>query len=68
MKDGRPSGDSQILLTGFIGTEKILSPEDARYRAMGLTEMPDGSILVVDSVQGKIWKLSRDKGAEVRPR
>lgn len=50
-------GDWQVFADGFAGVpgeENTLEPE---YRPTGLTIGPDGSLYVVDSVQGKIWRI-----------
>lgn len=52
-----PSGDWEIFATGFAGVENIASPRDAKYRPCGLAQGPDGSIYVVDSNKGKIWRI-----------
>ena len=59
-KDGMPSGDWEIFADDFGGEpgEEIISPRDAEYRPCGLAIGPDGSIYVVDSVKGKVWKIS----------
>ena len=57
MKDGKPSGDWEIFAEGFIGSDSILSSGDARYRPCGLAEGPDGSLYVVDSQVGRLWRI-----------
>jgi glucose/arabinose dehydrogenase len=56
-KDGKPSGDYQIFADGFAGTDKLVSPGDARFRAMGLAEGPDGALYIGDTQQGRIWRV-----------
>lgn len=56
--DGKlPSGDWEIFADGFAGTETIMSTRDAEYRPCGLAQGPDGSLYVVDSIKGKVWKI-----------
>jgi glucose/arabinose dehydrogenase len=56
--DGRkPSGDWQIFADGFAGDSVINSTSDAVYRPCGMAQGPDGSLYVVDSNQGKIWRI-----------
>jgi glucose/arabinose dehydrogenase len=56
--DGRnPSGDWQIFADGFAGKSVINSTSDAVFRPCGLAQGPDGSLYVVDSNQGKIWRI-----------
>jgi glucose/arabinose dehydrogenase len=52
-----PSGDYEIFATGFAGTDTLESPADARYRATGLAQGPDGSIYVTDDNVGRVWKI-----------
>jgi len=56
--EGLPSGDMEIFANGFAGVDVINSPGDARYRPMGLTQGPDGSLFVSDSEKGRIWKIT----------
>ena len=52
-----PSGDWEIFADGFAGTETIMSTRDAEHRPCGLAQGPDGSLYVVDSIEGKIWRI-----------
>jgi glucose/arabinose dehydrogenase len=52
-----PSGDWEIFADGFAGTDTINSTRDAKYRPCGLAQGPDGSLYVVDSNKGKIWRI-----------
>ena len=52
-----PSGDWEIFADGFAGASTINSTGDARFRPCGLAEGPDGSLYVVDSNKGKIWRI-----------
>jgi glucose/arabinose dehydrogenase len=52
-----PSGDWEIFADGFAGVENIISTRDAVYRPCGLAQGPDGSLYVVDSNKGKIWRI-----------
>jgi glucose/arabinose dehydrogenase len=52
-----PSGDWEIFADNFDGLEKVMSPGDALHRPCGLAQAPDGSIYVVDSREGKVWKI-----------
>lgn len=56
-KGDNPSGNWEIFADHFAGAGKILSPGDARHRPCGLAEGPDGSMYVVDSVKGKVWRI-----------
>ncbi len=52
-----PSGDWEIFADGFAGQDVINSTRDAEYRPCGLAQGPDGSLYVVDSNEGKIWRI-----------
>jgi glucose/arabinose dehydrogenase len=52
-----PSDDWEIFANGFAGSETITSTRDAVYRPCGLAQGPDGSLYVVDSNKGKIWRI-----------
>jgi glucose/arabinose dehydrogenase len=56
-KDGKPSGDYEVFAEGFAGGAEIKSANDAKARPMGLAQAPDGSILITDSVKGKVWRV-----------
>ncbi len=56
--DGQnPSGDWEIFADGFAGVETVESTGDAEYRPCGLAQGPDGSLYVVDSNKGKVWRI-----------
>lgn len=57
-KDGKPSGDWEVLATGFAGSDEITSPGQAVYRPCGLAEGPDGALYVSDDAKGNIWKIT----------
>lgn len=46
-----------VFADGFAGKDSIKKHSEAKYRPMGLAEMADGSLLIADSVQGKIWQI-----------
>lgn len=54
-KDGLPSGPYEVFADGFIG--QGTGPGDARFRAMGLAQGPDGALYISDSQQGRIWRV-----------
>ena len=58
MKNGSPSGPWEIFAEGFTGKEVIMSTGEAQYRPCGLAMLPDGSLLVSDSREGRVWKIS----------
>jgi glucose/arabinose dehydrogenase len=56
--DGRPSGPSRDILTGFLSPD-----ERASYgRPVGVTIGPDGSLLVADDVGDVIWRVTGAPG------
>lgn len=57
MKDGKPSGNWEIFADGFKGPKPLQSPGDAVFRPCGLSEGPDGSLYVVDSQVGRVWRI-----------
>jgi glucose/arabinose dehydrogenase len=61
MKDGKPNGDYEVFADGFAGDMPDNSPNNARYRPVGLALAPDGSMYVVDSVKGRIWHIAYQK-------
>jgi len=52
-KDGKPSGPLEDFLTGFI-----VSVSEVYGRPVGVTIMPDGSLLLADDEGGKLWRMS----------
>ncbi|MBA4158201.1 MAG: PQQ-dependent sugar dehydrogenase [Gemmatimonadetes bacterium] len=57
MSGGSPAGDWEVFADGFAGRETIPSPGEAQYRPMGLAQAPDGTLYVVDSKEGRIWRV-----------
>ncbi|HKK45485.1 MAG TPA: PQQ-dependent sugar dehydrogenase [Balneolaceae bacterium] len=53
----KPSGDYQVFADGFKGTDTLQSPADAKYRPVGVTMGPDGSLYLTESRHGKIWRI-----------
>jgi len=54
---GKATGDIEIFSDGFTGIDTVVNTSDAKYRPMGLTEGPDGSLYIVESNRGKIWRI-----------
>lgn len=52
-----PAGDWDTFAAEFEGAERVDSPGEAEYRPCGLTEGPDGSLYIVDSKKGRVWKV-----------
>jgi glucose/arabinose dehydrogenase/mono/diheme cytochrome c family protein len=56
MENGIPSGEWEVFADGFKGGP-IESSGDALYRPCGLAQGPDGSLFIVDSQKGRIWRI-----------
>ena len=54
--EGRPAGDYEVFADGFAGGS-VRSPDEARFRPMGLAQGPDGALYIGDSQQGRIWRV-----------
>ncbi len=52
-----PSGDWEVFADNFDRVDPVKSPRDAEYRPCGLAVGPDGSLYVVDSVKGNVWRI-----------
>ncbi|TYP95170.1 Glucose/arabinose dehydrogenase, beta-propeller fold [Fodinibius salinus] len=52
-----PSGDYKEFADGFAGKDSLQSPRKAQYRPMGIAQYKDGSLLISDSQEGKIWRI-----------
>jgi glucose/arabinose dehydrogenase len=59
-EDGAPAGDWAVFADGFEGAEVLADSDDARFRAMGLAQGPDGALYIADSVKGRIWRVTHD--------
>ncbi len=56
-KNGTATGDIEVFADGFTGVDTVVNTSDAKYRPMGLATGPDGSLYIVESNQGKIWRI-----------
>lgn len=56
--NGKPSGKEEDFLTGFISN---LEKNEVHGRPVGITILPDGSMLVTDDVTNSIWRVSAKK-------
>lgn len=54
--NGKPSGQLEDFLTGFIADE---SKKEVYGRPVGVAVLPDGSLLVADDAGNKIWRVSK---------
>jgi glucose/arabinose dehydrogenase len=57
MQNGRPAAEYEVIADGFTGRDVVRAPNEAAHRPMGLAQAPDGSLYVVDSVRGRIWRI-----------
>lgn len=55
--DGKPIGKAEDFLTGFIKDEK---KSRVHGRPVGVTVIPDGSLLVTDDASNVIWQVSAE--------
>lgn len=53
----KPSGHYQIFADGFKGKETLMDPSDAVSRPDGLAQANDGSLYIIDSEKGKVWRV-----------
>ena len=56
MKDGKPTGDYEDFLTGFV-----VDAKSVWGRPVGVGVLKDGSLLVSDDGSGSIWRVSYAK-------
>ncbi len=54
---GTVAGDYEPFADGFAGVDPIPSPAAAEYRPMGLAQGPDGALYIVESREGRIWRV-----------
>ena len=57
-KNGKPSGPPEDFLTGFIANK---DKSQVYGRPVGVTVLPDGSLLVADDAGDMIWKVTYTK-------
>lgn len=56
--NGRPSGPPQDFLTGFIADVSASGTPRVYGRPVGITTLPDGSLLVADDAADRIWRVT----------
>ncbi|TCD11259.1 sorbosone dehydrogenase family protein [Pedobacter frigidisoli] len=54
-KDGKPTGKLEDFLTGFVAD---VDKAEVYGRPVGITQTPDGALLVADDVSGVIWRVA----------
>lgn len=56
-ENGKPNGNWEVFADGFTGADTLANMSEAKYRPMGLSEGPDGSLYISESKNGKIWRV-----------
>lgn len=56
-KNGKPAGEQEDFLVGFVSD---LKKSEVHGRPVGVTVLPDGSLLVADDVSNVIWKVTHN--------
>lgn len=51
------AGAHEEFANNFAAKTEIATPSEAKYRPTGLSEGPDGSLYVVDSKMGRVWRI-----------
>jgi glucose/arabinose dehydrogenase len=54
-KNGRPEGGYENFVTGWVPDEAV---KEVWGRPVGLTQLRDGSLLIVDDGGNKIWRVT----------
>lgn len=54
---GQATGEWEVFADGFAGVEVVKNTSDAKFRPMGLSTGPDGSLYISESNQGRIWRI-----------
>ena len=57
MENGKATGTYEVFADGFTGVDTVVNTSDAKYRPMGLSTGPDGSLYISESNKGKIWRV-----------
>ena len=57
MKNGVVTGPWEVFADGLAGVDPIPTAPEAKYRPMGLSEGPDGSLYISETQKGKIWRV-----------
>ncbi|MFQ5570768.1 MAG: PQQ-dependent sugar dehydrogenase [Rhodothermales bacterium] len=55
--EGEATGAYEVFADGFTRVDTVASSRDAVYRPMGLAEGADGSLYIVDSRRGRLWRV-----------
>jgi glucose/arabinose dehydrogenase len=57
MAAGRVTGEAEVFADGFSGRASLASSADAEFRPMEVEQAPDGGLYIIDSTQGRMWKV-----------
>ncbi|MBD2714323.1 sorbosone dehydrogenase family protein [Microvirga sp. STR05] len=57
--NGKPSGGMEDFVTGFIANP---GEKEVYGRPVGVTVLPDGSLLVLDDAGNKVWRVAAQPG------
>ena len=55
--EGKPTGEWEVFADGFTGVDTVKQMADARHRPVGLSEGADGSLYIIESNRGRIWRV-----------
>ena len=55
--NGAATGEIEVFADGFTGIDTVVNTNEAKYRPMGLSVGPDGSLYISESNQGRIWRV-----------
>lgn len=61
--NGKVSGKYEVFADGFRGSAPVMNRTQAVARPDGTAQGPDGSLYIVESVKGKIWRVIYRGGA-----
>jgi len=56
-KNNTATGEIEVFADGFTGIDTVVNTSDAVSRPMGLATGPDGSLYIVESNKGKMWRI-----------
>ncbi|MBC8082207.1 MAG: PQQ-dependent sugar dehydrogenase [Hymenobacter sp.] len=54
-ENGKPTGSAEDFVSGFVADK---GGKEVYGRPVGVTEMPDGSLLVLDDAGNKVWRVA----------
>jgi glucose/arabinose dehydrogenase len=64
---GAPTGDWEVFADGFKGFKILYERGNAVYRPQSVAVHPDGSLYILDNVQGRIWRVTYSAGVSDSP-